>query len=155
MLTLNGFPRSGNNFLNHMLRDAFPGKIEKKITHDILKLEIKDCIVPIRSPYESIPSLSKFTGDIDFEGIARWYLAFNSKVLDNYDNLFVVDFKDLIKSPLNIVDRVSKKFKIIPNEVDLNSLNKNENKLEYKAYNSSLVEDCNVVYKKIIDKIYL
>lgn len=153
MLVSTGFPRSGNHFLNHLLRTSFPGKIKNEVTHNIKTLEIPGCIVPVRNPYESIPSWSKFCNEPDIDGISRWYLRFNKKILDNIDSLFVVDFNQLTENPLAIVNKVSDRFNLTAYEVDVNKLHKNSNIKKYNTYDSKLIKECYDVYNQIRGKL--
>ena len=147
-----GFPRSGNKFLNDLLSQAFPDKVND-FTHNVQTLEIPNCIVTIRNPYQSVPSWSAFSGEQDLEAIARWYMRFNGKVLDNINNLITIDFVELSTTPLLIVDKVSKHLGLIPKEIDTSVLNKNSKFKEYKEYNSSLMEDCFNLYTKIVGQL--
>ena len=151
MIISTGFPRSGNHFLNNLLRMSFPGKIKNEVTHKIETLEIPNCIVPVRTPYESVPSWSTFCNEKDLEGIARWYLRFNKKILKNIDNLIVIDFVKLINEPISIVNDISHSLDLIPQKISLNGLNKNSNIKMYEKYESPLMLECEHVYKNIID----
>ena len=153
MLVSTGFPRSGNHFLNNLLRMSFPGKIKNEVTHNIETLETPGCIVPVRNPYQSIPSWSKFCNEPDIDGISRWYLRFNKKILDNINNLFVIDFNQLVENPLEIVDKVSNKYNLTSWEVDANKLYKNPSAKKYDTYDSSLIKECYNVYNQIMDKL--
>jgi len=147
-----GFPRSGNKFLNNLLSQTFPGKVND-FTHSVQTLETLNCVVPIRNPYQSVPSWSAFSGEQNLEAIARWYMRFNSKVLDNINNLIVIDFVELSTNPLSIVDKVSNHLDLIPKEIDTSVLNKNSKFREYKEYNSPLMEDCFNLYTKIVGQL--
>lgn len=147
-----GFPRSGNKFLNDLLNQAFLGKVND-FTHSIQTLGTPNCVVPIRNPYQSIPSWSAFSGEQDLEATARWYMRFNSKVLDNISNLIVIDFVELSTNPLLVIDKVSKHLGLIPEEINISVLNKNSKFKEYKEYNSPLMEDCFNLYTKIVGQL--
>ena len=147
-----GFPRSGNKFLNDLLSQGFPGRVDD-FTHSVHTLEIPNCVVPIRSPYQSVPSWSAFSGDQDLEAIAKWYMRFNTKILDRIDNLIVIDFIELSTNPLSIVEKVSNYLGLISKEIDTSVLNKNSKFKEYKEYNSPLIKDCYELYKEILNKL--
>ena len=147
-----GFPRSGNKFLNDLLSQGFPGRVDD-FTHSVHTLEIPNCVVPIRNPYQSVPSWSAFSGEQDLEATACWYMRFNSKVLDNINNLIVIDFVKLSTNPLFIVDKVSNHLDLIPKEIETSVLNKNSKFREYKEYNSPLMEDCFNLYTKIVGQL--
>jgi hypothetical protein len=148
-----GFPRSGNSFLGQLLKQSFPNADVPVFSHNVNTLNIVDCIVPIRNPYQSVPSWSAFSGERDLEATARWYMRFNSKVLDNINNLIVIDFVELSTNPLSIVDKVSNHLDLIPKEIDTSVLNKNSKFREYKEYNSPLMEDCFNLYTKIVGQL--
>ena len=147
-----GFPRSGNKFLNNLLSQAFPDKVND-FTHSIHTLEVSNCVVPIRNPYQSVPSWSAFSGEQDLEATARWYLRFNSKVLDNINNLIVIDFVELSTNPLSTVEKVSNHLDLIPKEIDTSVLNKNSKFRKYKEYNSPLMKNCYDLYTKIVRQL--
>jgi hypothetical protein len=143
---------SGNKFLNNLLSQAFPGKVND-FTHSVQTLGTPNCVVPIRNPYQSVPSWSVFSGEQDLEAIAHWYMRFNSKVLDNINNLIVIDFVELSTNPLLVIDKVSNYLSLIPEKIDISVLNKNSKFKEYKEYNSPLMEDCFNLYTKIVGQL--
>jgi len=147
-----GFPRSGNKFLNDLLSQGFPGKVDD-FTHNVHTLEIPNCIVPIRNPYQSVPSWSAFSGEQDLEATAKWYMRFNTKVLGNVEKLIVIDFIELSTNPLSIIDKVSSNLGLIPKKINTDVLNKNSKFREYKEYNSPLMKDCYELYKEILNKL--
>ena len=147
-----GFPRSGNKFLNDLLSQGFPGKVDD-FTHSVHTLEILNCVVPIRNPYQSVPSWSAFSGEQDLEATAKWYMRFNIKVLDNIENLIAIDFIELSTNPLSIVNKVSSHLELIAKEINTSALNKNSKFREYEEYNSPLMKDCYELYKEILNKL--
>lgn len=148
-----GFPRSGNSFLGQLLQQSFPIVDAPVFSHNVNTLNTAGCIVPIRNPYQSVPSWSAFSREQDLEATARWYMRFNSKVLDNINNLITIDFVKLSTTPLLIVDKVSKHLGLIPKEIDTSVLNKNSKFREYKEYNSPLMKDCFNLYTKIVGQL--
>ena len=147
-----GFPRSGNTFLGQLLEQSFPDVDVVEFTHNTNTLDIAGCIVPLRNPYLSVPSWCTFAGEPDLEGAARWYMRFNTKVLNNIDNLFVVDFVELSTTPLSVIDRISNQFNISPIQVDYLSIDKNTSQRSYQNYDSPLMKNCYNLYKEILNK---
>lgn len=152
-LITSGFPRSGNTFLGQLLEQSFPNVDVAEFTHNTNTLDIAGCIVPLRDPYLSVPSWCIFSGEQDLESTARWYMRFNTKVLNNIDNLFIVDFVELSTTPLSVIDKISNQFNISPIQVDYLSIDKNTGQRIYQNYNSPLMKDCYELYEGILSKL--
>jgi hypothetical protein len=145
-----GFPRSGNSYLNNLLTVAFPGNVTL-FNHNEDRLDLVNTVVPIRNPYECIPSLSVFSEGQDLKKIEQRYLTFHKKVLKNIDNLIIVDFQELIEKPLDIVKKISNEFKLSPKKVNLEKLNKNSSTKKYFKHNNDIMEECFILYKEIFE----
>lgn len=152
-LVSSGFPRSGNAFLGQLLEQSFLDVNVVEFTHNTNTLDIAGCIVPLRNPYLSVPSWCTFSGELDLEATARWYMRFNTKVLDNINNLFIVDFVELSTTPLSIINKISNQFNISSTQVDYLKINKNKSQRSYQDYDSPLMKDCYKLYKEIINKL--
>jgi hypothetical protein len=148
-----GFPRSGNAFLKQLLEQSFPNDDIIGFTHSVSTLDTDSCVVPVRNPYQSVPSWCAFSGEQDLEATARWYMRFNTKVLDNIDNLLVVNFVELSTTPLSVIDRISNQFNLSPIQVDYLNINKNAKFKNYQDYDSTLMKDCYDLYKGILNRL--
>lgn len=140
-------------FLGQLLEQSFPDVDVVEFTHNTNTLDIPGCIVPLRNPYKSVPSWCTFSGELDLEATARWYMRFNTKVLNNIDNLFIVDFVELSTTPLSVVDKISNQFNLSPTQVDYLSIDKNTSQRSYQDYDSPLMKDCYDLYKEILNKL--
>ena len=147
-----GFPRSGNAFLRQLLEQSFPEVDVVEFTHNTNTLNIVDCIVPIRNPYQAVPSWNAFSGEQSLESTAKWYMRFNTKVLDNMASLNVIDFCDLTSNPLEVISSLSVRYSLSPSKVDLTSIDKNSKFKSYKDYDSPLMESCYSLYKEVVKK---
>lgn len=152
-LISSGFPRSGNTFLNQLLEQSFPDVDVVEFTHNTNTLNIAGCIVPLRDPYKSVPSWCTFSGEQDLEATARWYMRFNTKVLNNINNLFVVDFVELSTNPLSVVNKISNQFNLFPVKVNYLNIDKNTSQRNYQDYDSPLMKDCYKLYEGILNKL--
>jgi hypothetical protein len=148
-----GFPRSGNTFLWQLLQQSFPKVNVIEFTHNVNTLDIKDCIVPLRNPYQAVPSWGAFSGEQNLEAIAKWYLRFNSKVFLELDNLLVIDFNQLSDNPELVIEKISNYFCISPIKIDVSIIDKNKKFKEYELYDSPTMQDCYNIYKEILEKL--
>jgi len=151
-IVLEGFPRSGNAFLSQLIKLAFPKNEIIMFQHKMENLDKKNCIVPIRNPYESIPSWVEFSPNKpDFESVAKWYIRFYNKVLENIDNLVIVDFVELTTDTSKTLNKISDVYKINAEPVDISKLNKNEN---LKLYSSKQItkytKEAYQIYKEVL-----
>lgn len=153
-LVSSGFPRSGNTFLGQLLEQSFPDVDVVEFTHNTNTLDIAGCIVPLRNPYKSVPSWCTFSGEQDLEATARWYMRFNTKVLNNINNLFVVDFVELSTNPLTVVNKISNQFNLFYTQIDYSNIDKNTSQRKYQNYDSLLMKDCYDLYKEILNQKY-
>jgi hypothetical protein len=148
-----GFPRSGNMFLWQLLKQSFPNANVIEFTHNVNTLDIDGCIVPIRNPYQAVPSWCAFSGEQDLEATAKWYMRFNTKVLENINNLSVIDFIELSTNPSAIIKKISNQFNLFPIEIDYLNIDKNVKFKNYQSYNSPLMKDCFDLYEGILNKL--
>jgi hypothetical protein len=148
-----GFPRSGNTFLWQLLEQSFPTTNVVEFTHNVNTLDIVGCIVPVRNPYQSVPSWCAFSGEKNIEATAKWYMRFNTKVLNNINNLLVVDFIELSTDPLIIIKKIANQLNISPIKVNHLNIDKNAKFKNYEEYNSPLMEDCYNLYKEIVKQL--
>lgn len=148
-----GFPRSGNTFLNQILKKSFPKVNVVEFTHNVNTLDFFNCIVPIRNPYHAVPSWGAFSGEQNLESTAKWYIRFNTKVLEKINDLLVIDFIQLSNNPSIVVKKISNNFNISYTEIDYLKIDKNAKFKNYKDYDSILMKECYQLYKGIIDKL--
>lgn len=148
-----GFPRSGNTFLNQILKKSFPKINVVEFTHNVNTLNFFNCIVPIRNPYQAVPSWGAFSGEQNLESTAKWYMRFNTKVLEKINDLLVIDFIELSSSPSTVVKKIANSFNISNTEISYLEIDKNANFKNYKEYDSILMKECYQLYKEIIDKL--
>jgi hypothetical protein len=120
MLHVTGYQRSGNTFSKRIIERIFPDY--NIATHIHCKASIKiafkhniPVIILIRSPRDSICSsiLRRMEGNINDVATAIQYdldeyFNYYSYVLWNLDRLKVIDFADLINSPINLIVLVEK-----------------------------------------------
>jgi len=130
-IKVNGFPRSGNTYLTDLLTQSFDVPVEF-VLHKTADLYIKNCIVPIRKPEESIASWAKLNPHINLEAIVKWYERFYTCVLKNANNLIILDFNYFIKQPINVVEYISKTFDLEIKPIDISILDKNANIFNYE-----------------------
>jgi hypothetical protein len=148
-----GFPRSGNMYLYSVLQTHFPTvSFVEKVGH-ISSLKLTNSIVPIRNPYESVPSWSVFGQEKNLENIALWNLRFLKSILFYNKSLIIVDFNVLIKDYKTSVNQIAK----VINQIPVNPTNArfdiNSNISSYNYYESSTMKKCFTVYKDILKLI--
>ena len=151
-IKVNGFPRSGNTYLTHLLTQSFNVPVEFVI-HKTADLYTKNCVVPIRKPQESIASWAKLNPHIRLEDIVKWYERFYTCILENAGNLVILDFNDFTKEPVNTVKYIAKVFNLEVNDADISTLDKNTNVFDYESieYNPLLDKSLNL-YNKVYEK---
>lgn len=114
------------------LVNAFPNNKTLSLSHEVRRLKEHNCIVPIRSPQETIPSASLFFNEKDIDGIIRWHDRFMSAVLGNVEKIILVDFYTLIKDPNKEMSKIGKVYNTKPETVDSSNFPKNENSKKYE-----------------------
>ena len=80
-------------------------------------------------------------------------MRFNTKVLNNINNLFVVDFVELSTNPLSVVNKISNQFNLFPVKVNYLNIDKNTSQRNYQDYDSPLMKDCYKLYEGILNKL--
>ena len=105
VLSVNGFPRSGNTALWFLMKSAKKENTNLlSHTHDVIDLKIQldngsKCLVPFRSPMETVASLAVYRSIENNERAIRSYLkswiVWHKMCLKlvNDSNLFLIDFK--------------------------------------------------------------
>jgi hypothetical protein len=109
VLSVNGFPRSGNTSLWFLLKSAKKTNTELlSHAHDVIDLKIQlvngsKCLVPFRNPIETIASLAVYRSTENDDRAIRTYLkswilwhSMSLKLL-SYSNLHFVEFNEITK----------------------------------------------------------
>jgi len=153
-IIVEGFPRSGTTFLYELIRSAFPSCEVIYSEHTASKLDLENVIVVVRDPYKSIFSWKNYIGkDENISDIAKWYIRYHNKVLENIDNLIVINFNEMITDPVRVLENVSNKMNIDYQLVDIDSIRKNETKFDYTSFVTKDTKEAYQIYKEIIKKI--
>lgn len=114
-ITIEGFPRSGNTFAvvafllsqDKHIRIAHHLHIPAQITYSV-KNNIP-CMVVIRSPIDTITSLSKIS-DESFTTLVKYYISYHKIILEHQQDLLIVDFSTITKDYGAVIDQLNKKF---------------------------------------------
>jgi hypothetical protein len=153
-IIVEGFPRSGTTFLYDLIRLGFPSCEVIYSEHTASKLDLDNVIVVIRDPYKSIFSWKNYIGkDENVSDIAKWYVRYHTKVLDNIDGLTVIDFNEMITDPVRVLENVSNRINIDYQLVDIDSIRKNETAFDYTSFVTKDTKEAYQIYKQIIKKI--
>jgi hypothetical protein len=109
-ISFGSFPRSGNHFLEALLKKALPDCSLVYTEHFIFPLEKqKNITVTIRNPLECVPSWITLMGDKRpnrAEQVLEWYCAYYQKCKEL--GVFIVPFEQLISEPLVCVAAICK-----------------------------------------------
>jgi hypothetical protein len=101
-ISFGSFPRSGNHFLEALLKQTLPDCCLVYTEHFIFPLEIeKNITVTIRSPLECVPSWVTLMRDERpnrTEQVLEWYCAYYQKCKEL--KIFIIPFEQLISEPL-------------------------------------------------------
>lgn len=162
------FPRSGNIFLNELLKIGFSNTHKHKVfwhAHDLQLLKNKQVITVVRNPFDSLYSLfnelkDKETFSIPLELVSineetnepdyiYWNNRFLSETLKFKDNLTLIDFRELILNPVQIVEKIACNFEIKATEFDI----KNLMKTMYSKYKRHVPQTTKIVDEAISLKI--
>jgi hypothetical protein len=107
-ISFGSFPRSGNHFLEALLRKTLPNSFLVYTEHLIYPLKIEENItVTIRSPLECVPSWITFMEDKRpnrSEQVLEWYCAYYEKCKEL--SIFIIPFEQLISDPLACVHHI-------------------------------------------------
>lgn len=119
---VDGFPRQANHTLRQLLLACFLNiSIEKNLVHreKYYYNAIKEgdiCLLTIRSPYDNISSLYSYMNldmsnkDLLIQEI-KYYNRMTSLAIDN-NNIYAVDFNDIINYPYLILSKIQTQFSI-------------------------------------------
>jgi len=123
-----GYQRSGNTYLGHLIKKCFPQLVEVHHLHKIapLKIALRNDIstfILIRAPEEAISSnyLKHYAPkgvipeEINFKLLNRMtsdYYHYYNFVFKNQKKMKIIKFNKLINSPVNIVKMVGKNMNI-------------------------------------------
>jgi hypothetical protein len=137
------FPRSGNNFLDYLLKKSFDYNVEWGFHRVHLFKQNKIAITSIRHPLDSISSYIVFSNRFnDIEKSIKWYIRFISQTPKD---VFVCDFNSLINQPEQVVKSFAK-YHSLPSP-------KNIIKNSYKNTPSS-IKIKNEVKKELLNNIF-
>lgn len=124
---LDGFPRSGNSFLENYISTIDKSLKLSHHTHSIANIKLalkykKQCFILIRNPLDSICSLvirdieikkNSFKNSVEFSIL--YYREYYSFLLKNILKIKIIDFEEMIKSPENTIKKIRKYY---PLELD-------------------------------------
>jgi hypothetical protein len=109
-ISFGSFPRSGNHFLEALLKKTLPECSLVYTEHFLFALEKEqNMTVTIRNPIECVPSWITLMQDKRTnraEQVLEWYCAYYQKCKDL--SIFIVPFKQLISEPLVCVSAICK-----------------------------------------------
>jgi hypothetical protein len=168
------FPRSGNVFLNELLKLAFADSHKHKVfwhAHNLQLLKNKQVITVVRNPYDSLFSLfnelkneETFSIPLDLVSVNEetnepdyiyWNNRFLLETLKCKNNLTLIDFRELISDPVEIVEKIARKFKVEVSKFETESLMKTMySKYERHVPHSTKTVDDQLESKIKDDKFY-
>jgi hypothetical protein len=109
-ISFGSFPRSGNHFLEALLRKTLPDCSLVYTEHFLFALEKEQNItVTIRNPLECVPSWITLMHDERqnrAEQVLEWYCAYYQKCKEL--KIFIVPFEQLVSEPLVCVSAICK-----------------------------------------------
>lgn len=116
ILITSGFPRSGNTFLNFALWQMYyPSEEFNKNFHTVKAIKQNNKIlVPIRTPFSSIASWSKFLESEELKESCKYYTRFYTEAKVMSDKVVFVDFDKMIADLDYIKLLVKQHFNIDP-----------------------------------------
>lgn len=153
LLVTSGFPRSGNTFLNYVLRDLYyPTESVNNNFHTVVALsKFEKIIVPFRNPLDCISSWNYYPSNHTLEDDIKFYLRFYNAALktksvifadfdkftiniDYIKNLVLLNFGITHAQETNInliksVMEIDKKTKNLPNLDRTNAIDKIKNEI--------------------------
>ena len=162
------FPRSGNVFLNELLKVGFADSHKHRVfwhAHDLRLLKNKQVITVVRNPYDSLYSLfnelkneetfsiplnlvsiNKETNEPDY---IYWNNRFLLETLKCKDNLTLTDFRELISNPVGIVEKIAHKFEVEASKFKIESLMKTM----YSKYERHVPQTSKIIDEVLDSKI--
>jgi len=116
VLTHGSFPRSGNHLLNTVLEFSYPLCNKKWIEHNAwLSLKSENFISVFREPVECVSSWIILTEDYRADRCNRllnWYTRYHELMFENYKNIIMIEFNNLIKNPSIVNGLIYEKYGI-------------------------------------------
>jgi hypothetical protein len=162
------FPRSGNVFLNELLKLSFANPYKHKVfwhAHDLRLLKNKQVITVVRNPYDSLYSLfnelkneETFSIPLDLVSVNKetnepdyiyWNNRFLLETLKCKNNLTLIDFCELISNPVGVVEKIAHKFEVEANKFEIESLMKTM----YSKYERHVPQTAKTVDNQLESKI--
>jgi len=119
-----GYPRTGNTFLSHLLRNVLYNLESVHHLHSVGAIKIAlikkiPCYILVRNPLDAIASNYMKHYSSKKEGLPRQidteilnekledYIRYYDYVLKNMNKLNIIEFQDLINNPLKIITNIS------------------------------------------------
>jgi len=123
-ICVDGFPRSGNTFLQEVLNHSFPQALVEPFTHSA-KVLTQDHFVVIRDPGVSISSFMSVFREPDADASERWWLRFHNVVLKKTEPKRWIFFDELIKNPEQVINRIGMIVETDPLPLNYTHISKN------------------------------
>ncbi|TFB14178.1 hypothetical protein E3U55_14105 [Filobacillus milosensis] len=187
-LCIEAYPSSANTYLQSLLEEVNKDLTTAHHTHSVANMKMAlvndiPLVVIIRKPLDAITSrLVRFPNTNTNFALLEYY-SFYSYVLNNINNLVIINFSELINSPLGVIERVNPRLsqnkqidiskidieriventkkKIIEGENDNEKLALPSEKRELeKDHIKSVLEqneiliDCDKIYNEILKNMY-
>ena len=114
MLRTTGYCRSGNTYLNYVLKFLYyPSERKNFNWHTVAKLDAREKImVPFRNPLDCISSWHLYPSNGTLDADIQFYLRFYRAVIDKIDKVVLMDFDYFTKDIDYVTDKVFKNFGI-------------------------------------------
>lgn len=133
-LNINTYPRSGTHFSMICLSQAFPGYTIMFGEHNIKNISgVENLFSTLRNPVDSVSSrIEKIIYENkaykDIKSMSEMYLysyiKWNNEIINNFDNVYVSIFENLILNPDKEMLKYSLKYKLLkPKELMVDSIN--------------------------------
>lgn len=123
-ILVDGFPRSGNTFCNHVLVNSFPDTWVSSFTHNVKTLT-KEHFVLIRNPQHAISSFMSVFREPNADASERWWVRFYDTAIKETDVKRWVFFEDLVSNTQQIVNTIGNITNIEPVAINYGELSKN------------------------------
>jgi hypothetical protein len=117
LLSVSGFPRSGNTFSGYLSWISYyPSEPKRKSWHTVRAMkEQENVVVPFRNPIDCIASFYIFSNKTtDIKGMANFYKRMYSNAIELSDKVVLVDFEKFTFDTNYFYERVKNKLNIEP-----------------------------------------
>lgn len=123
-LTVGSYPRSGNHYLVHLLRDLVPSLGVHWVQHNMTLMNKSSHAVSIcRRPDDCISSWLVYLSDISpdtADASCLWYIDYYSMIMQMSDRVYVASFDDLISNSSDVITAALKFHRLVDDEISGN-----------------------------------